>query len=160
MTPGKGGMTPRRTGAPERRNGPIIDDSLERSRREGSWGPPPVEVVEALRPWVDLDAIGPEEFYRWLGALALLLPSLHPGPGRAKDLDGRITELARALAKSSGAEAESHFRASEYFRENALLARRVKALEALLRTAKQMVPPSSPATEDAVEHYLPRGGSP
>ncbi len=132
----------------------------EASAREASWGPPPPSVATALRPWIDLREVGPEEFYRWLASIARFLPPPVTRAGPAKSAEERIAELARALADSSGAEAESHFRASEYFRENTLLARRVKALEAILRTSRQTVPPPSPATDIATERYLPRGGGP
>ena len=136
------------------------EDWPEASAREAPWGPPPPGVVAALRPWIDLQEVGPEEFYHWLVTIARLLPEPVKPPISAKSAEERIAELARALADSSGAEAESHFRASEYFRENALLARRVKALESILRTSRRAVPPPSPATEVATERYLPRRGAP
>jgi len=117
------------------------------------WAPP-ADLVERLRPWVDARSVGPEGFHLWLGTILPLLP--RPSAGRAEGPTDRVAELAQALVKAAGEAAEAHFRASEYHRDNVLLARRVKALEAILRTARASVPDAGARTETAVERYLPR----
>lgn len=123
------------------------------------WGPPR-STVERLAPWVDLDRIGPTEFYRWLEAVAPLLPRPDRAPPPAQDLEGRVAELAHALVESAQAEARAHFQASEYFRDNVLLARRTRALEAMVRTAGLPLPPGSRDGEAAADRYLPRRRDP
>jgi hypothetical protein len=93
------------------------------------------ELRLALRPWLDLDEVGGEGLRTWLLSILPLIPR-PAGPG-ARDTtasrSGRVEDLARALAECAGDRARVHFQASEYFQENRALARRVKALEAMLR---------------------------
>ncbi len=124
------------------------------------------DLMRALRPWVDLEETGPEGLRIWLLSLPPLLPPKGaPGqgpPGRAKE--ERVAELARALAECAGDRARTHFQAAEYFRENQALARRVRALEAMvgLRAEGARKAPASKEdteAEEAVLRYLPKGRS-
>ncbi|MGI0055266.1 MAG: hypothetical protein ACREB9_00375 [Thermoplasmata archaeon] len=119
------------------------------------WKPSP-STARKVRAWIDLDQVGPAEFYRWLETVVTLLPPPDRRPPRPTDSDGRISQLAHSLVESAQAEARAHFQASEYFRENSLLARRLKALEAIIVTAGLPLPPGSRATEVATEHFLPQ----
>ena len=119
---------------------------------------PPAMLTERLRPWIDIDAVGPEGFHAWLGTIVALLPSLEP-PTRAGS-EGRIASLARALADCASDRARAHFQASEYYRDNVALATRVKALEAIVHTSRRTIPSPSPAEAKSTERYLPRSGDP
>ncbi|MEM0129273.1 MAG: hypothetical protein QXG65_03820 [Thermoplasmata archaeon] len=128
----------------------------EPSLRPVSWDPPPA-VIERLRPWINLSRAGPEEFYAWLMRLVPLLPEAKaPADPHPEDLGTRVRELAGALAESARAEAQAHFQASEYYQANVLLARRVRALEAMLRAAGIPFPAGSRSLEAAAERFLPR----
>jgi hypothetical protein len=130
-------------------------------RDELAWLSPRLRA--ALRAHLDLDRVGLEGLGAWLESVLPLLP--RPGSedrdpperGRAPD---RVRELSQALADCSRLRARDHFLASLYYRDNVLLSRRVKALEAVLRTAQKTgrVPnwnlPRAPRIEDD-RHYLP-----
>ncbi|MGC2035107.1 MAG: hypothetical protein WA761_06660 [Thermoplasmata archaeon] len=116
----------------------------------------PADPIEKLRPWIDVRTFGPVGFHRWLRTIPPLLPPSSPTPPHAVDLEGRIAAIARSLVESAGDEVQAHFQASEYFRENRLLARRIKALEAMLRTARIPAPKGTTEVEIAVERYLPQ----
>jgi len=121
---------------------------------EISWKPPK-ELVARLRPWLDLDEVGPDGFHQWLSSIVPLLPAGRSGPRTSGDAtEGRIRELSQALTAAAGEAAQAHFQAATYFRENQTLARRVLALESILRT--QGRPASrSPRAELAAQRYLP-----
>ena len=132
------------------------------SRVEADWRPP-VSVRRALLPWVDLQRIGPEGFWPWLTDLIPLLPPPAPDPRSvlppAASPEVRIEELARALAGAAGEHARIRFLASEYYRDNTLLARRVKALEAVLSLDPARAPrvEEDPESREIAEAYLPSG---
>lgn len=116
------------------------------------------ELRNALALWIDLDEVDAEAFEAWLLTVLPLLPR----PGSKSRADGdRLRALALALVEAAQERAVSHFRAAEYFRDNQMLARRVKALEAILHTAKKRGFASGEAGEDpdsdrASIRYLPR----
>ncbi|HTW56456.1 MAG TPA: hypothetical protein VMG36_08475 [Thermoplasmata archaeon] len=123
------------------------------------------ELRRALRPWIDLTEVGPLGLRSWILAILPLVP--RPSPeSRAVDRDesrdlpaDRLAALALALAECATDRARTHFQAAEYFRENRLLARRVRALEAMLRTRASVegaaAPPPDPEAEAATHRYLP-----
>lgn len=126
------------------------------------------ELREALLPWVDLAEVGPVGLRSWLLSVLPLLPQ--PGAGdhvldrdvSRGDAEERLERLAHALAECASDRARKNFQASEYFRENRVLARRVKALEAIARTSAQASggptgARTDPEADAAVERYLPRG---
>lgn len=120
------------------------------------------ELKEALRPWVNVDEVGSDAFCVWLrSVLPLISPARTDRRGRpSSDLEGRVRELAAALAECSGDRARTHFQAAQYYRENQVLARRVKALEAALKVARQSAPNETSAepeaeAEEASRRYLP-----
>jgi hypothetical protein len=128
----------------------------EESPPSGEGWELPADLIEKLRPWIDVRTFGPVGFHQWLRTILPLLPPASPSPPHAVDLEGRIAEIAHSLVESAGDEAQAHFQASEYFRENMLLARRIEALEAMLRTARIPAPKGTPEIETAVERYLPQ----
>lgn len=121
---------------------------------------------EALRPWVDVDVVGPAGLETWLLTVLPMLPLPSVGD-RVVDRDvsrgtpeERLTALAHALADCASDRARTNFQAAEYFRENRVLARRVKALEAMVRTRQRSGRPrddlpDDPDADRAVERYLP-----
>lgn len=130
------------------------------------------ELRQELLPWVDLAEVGAVGLRTWIATILPLVPRPTPG-GDPLDRDvsrgtpsERLTVLAKALAECASDRARAHFQASEYFRENRVLARRVKALEAILRTrvsAGKMGPVdvADPEADAAVRRYIPpeRGSS-
>ncbi len=124
-------------------------------------------IQAELRPYLDLTEVGEVGFLDWLRSVLPLIP--RPGPTKippsSASAEARLREVARALATCAGERARTHFQAAEYFRENQLLARRVKALEAILRTSASAVGsprtvPTDPAASRAADRYLPRSGAP
>lgn len=124
------------------------------------------ELRVALLPWLDVDELGADGFRSWLLSVLPLLPRPSAGD-RVIDRDvsqatpkERLAGLAQALSDCASDRARAHFQASEYFRENRVLARRVKALEAIVRTRAEAegagsTDPSEPESEAAVRRYLP-----
>ena len=118
------------------------------------------ELRKALAPWIDVDAVDWKAFEAWLFTVLATLP--RPGPAEPPEDGDRLRALSLALVQAAQERAVSHFQAAEYFRDNQMLARRVKALEAILRAAKRRGFASPEPTEDAVAsraaaRYLPRG---
>lgn len=117
---------------------------------------------EALRPWIDLDVVGLEGLESFVLSLLTLAHVSGVGSPYASEPEGsRLRTLARALADCAGDRAQAHFQAALYFRENQVLVRRVKALEAMLRTrgTAQGPSPTDPEADAAARRYLPHGGS-
>lgn len=123
---------------------------------------PPAELASRLKPWIDIDEVGPAGLYRWLGSILPLLPrpAYSGRPSNRGELTERICELSRALAAAAGGEARAHFQASEYFRENRVLARRLMALEAMLRTRGTATGHHTAEVDVALDRYLPRKEGP
>ncbi len=122
----------------------------------------PGQLKELLRPWLDLDEVGLDGLTLFLQSVTPLLPrpGNHSSNESPSPIEDRLTRLARALAACASDRSRAHFQASEYFRENQILARRVKALEATLRTRKRADPsaedaPLDPDADRAAERYLP-----
>ena len=130
--------------------------------RSGSREAPPTAPVdppgipdtlkEALRPFVDVDEVGPEGLYRWLESVLPILAAA-TAPGARGD---RVRELARALAACGQDRARLNMAAAQYFADNQALARRVKALEATLNDRGRAAPiAADPASARSAERYLP-----
>lgn len=148
----------KRTGEPRR----------EREGRPAGWGALPLteELREQLRPWIDLAEVGPAGLESWLLSVLPLIPRTSAGDhvldrdASHGDLQQRLSTLAHALADCASDRARKNFQASEYFRENRALARRLKALEAMLRThmATGKMPRADLTDEEseaAVRRYVP-----
>ncbi len=127
----------------------------------------PPRLQAELRPWIDVGAVGEDGFRVWLRSVLPLLPraGMAPSARLPESPEERLLEVATALATCAGDRARAHFQAAEYFRENQLLARRVKALEAIVQTAEAARPgspdlPSDPESARAAERYLPRASPP
>jgi hypothetical protein len=126
----------------------------------------PDELARRLRPWIDVEAVGPEGFWTWLGTVMPLLvpPSAvsqvtrdHAAPELS---ERRMQELARDLVDCARDRSRLTTMAARYYNDNVALARRVKALEAALSTSartKRTAPAASDADAgEAAERYLPR----
>ncbi len=129
----------------------------------------PVEIPERLRdhlrPWIDVDAVGSEGLWEWLEVVLPLLPTSRdaPAPVGASGRSDRMRELARDLVDCAGDRARLIADCDLYYRDNVALARRVKALEATLRTGATHPPPADEGAgaddepiEQVAERYLPR----
>ena len=120
------------------------------------------EQKALLRPWIDVDELGSQGFLSWLQSiLPLIPPSRSTKRAASEDPSERIQELAAALAECASDRARVHFQAAEYYRENQALARRMKALEAALRSKPPGREQSRGVTEDseaerASRRYLPK----
>ena len=91
-----------------------------------------------LLPWIDADEVGEDGFWLWLGSILPLLPDpAAPIPTPVR-LDGSAGAPDRSLARAMSACARERARLSvmcdSLEAENDRLARRLKALEAALRT--------------------------
>ena len=131
----------------------------------------PDDIRRRLRAWVDVDQVGVDGFWLWLRAIIPLLPT--PGPtGKGPELaSGTLPEDLRDMHRRLVVYAREHARltvmCTEYTRENVTLSRRLKALEAALRTlemagARIEIPPDEEAAEIS-SRFLPprrRGGRP
>ncbi len=132
--------------------------------RSGSWTPSD-RLTDALRPYLDLERAGPKGLESWLLSVLPVLPELtkRPRPSDEGDLSRRVLELARELSECELRSSRDHFQAAEYFVDNTWLARRVRVLEAVIRTSQRSgkVPntPVPPPASDPTERYLP-GGAP
>ncbi len=132
----------------------------------------PPDLRRRLHAWVDVDEVGPDGFWLWLRAVIPLLPSpatgrhgsIPPYAGRAeelRELQQRLVVYAREHARLNVIAEQSH-------RDNELLVRRLRALEAALRTLEmagnKVVIPDDEDVEDVSERYLPtrrrRGDAP
>ncbi len=115
----------------------------------------PPALRRALQPWVDVDNVGLPGLWIWLEtALPALAQALAAEP--THDADRRVAELAKALVDCSTERARLNFRAYEYYSDNVVLARRVRALEGMLRASQPGARPEGSAeTERAVVRYLP-----
>lgn len=142
--------------------------SVETTTNEPLTWTPSHEVREALRPFLDLDRVGARGFETWLLSILSTLPhatvSERAAPWSVQDPQTRVMQLARALTECDAQRSRDHFLASEYFVDNTRLARRVKALEAEIRTAQKtgrvpniVVEEGEPARPD---RYLPKGTTP
>ncbi|MGC2789525.1 MAG: hypothetical protein WA547_05660 [Thermoplasmata archaeon] len=124
----------------------------------------PDDLRRRLTDWVEVDAVGVEGFWIWLESVLPLLPKL--GVAEEIALPGetptarRVRELARELVDCAGERARLTVQCAEYFRHNQLLARRLKALEATLRTIQRTGrrggAAEKPEIPEVVERYLPR----
>ncbi|MGI0070787.1 MAG: hypothetical protein ACRECT_01740 [Thermoplasmata archaeon] len=124
----------------------------------------PEELRRRLAPWVDVAEGGPAVFWSWLETVLPALPA--PGtaepdpPARTSAPERRVRELAGRLIDCGGERARLTIACERYFRENALLARRLKALEAALATVERagrtVALESDAEGSRAAERYLPR----
>jgi hypothetical protein len=140
----------------------------ERETSRSGWGV--LELTEELRaqllPWIDLAEIGPAGLQSWLVSILPLIPRTSAGDhvldrdASHVELEERLSTLAHALADCASDRARKNFQASEYFRENRALARRLKALEAMLRTRMatgkiERADLADAESEAAVRRYVP-----
>jgi len=81
------------------------------------------------------------------------------GGSPGESAEARVAELSRDLIDCGADRARLTIAGQQYFADNQVLARRVKALEAILRTARSagrpVNVPSDPDSARAAERYLP-----
>lgn len=130
---------------------------------------PPLEVPEWVRPrlaqWIDVGEVGAAGFWAWLETMLALLGPAAAGRAWPKEGDPsvapRVRELARDLVDCARDRARLTVLCDHYFSDNQVLARRVMALEGMLRTAQRagrkvrLVP--DPDASQSAERYLPQG---
>lgn len=120
----------------------------------------PEDLARRLSPWIDVREVSIEGLWLWLGSMLHLLPSpVDPTPG-AEPRD-RVRELARDLVYCGRERARLTVMCDRYYHDNAVLARRVKALEASLRTLKlagveATTPIDHEGAGEFADRYLPR----
>lgn len=155
---------PRGSEAAVRKDSNQPADSTEPLRPRESEPPP--ELRAALQPWVDLDAVGLPGLWVWLRTILPVIPTPPARDARTtrttRDVGGerRVHDLARALVECAGDRARLNFRASEYYADNTVLARRIRALEGMLRArGREKEPAADEETERATERYLPHESS-
>ncbi|MGC2289938.1 MAG: hypothetical protein WA688_08800 [Thermoplasmata archaeon] len=124
---------------------------------------PPPELRAAIRPWLDLDEVGLRGLWVWLLTMLPLLPpppprvASSPEAGLGVSTGSRLEQLAKSLTACAQDRARLNFQAYEYYADNALLSRRVRALEGMIRASGHGDPPRGDAdTENAGDRYLPR----
>ncbi len=140
---------------------------IAKPRRRGGPGegnlPVPADLRRRLKPWVDVDEVGLEGFWVWLRAVVPLLP--HPEP-RARATSVALAtprEMMRQLEQRLALYAREQSRLTvvcdRAIRDNEVLVRRLKALEAALRTVDlaghRVTIPTDPDALDAAERYSP-----
>jgi hypothetical protein len=124
----------------------------------------PPDLRRRLAEWIDVDEVGADGFWLWFRAVLPLLPAREVSKVRGPSVGGsppdRMRELARDLVDCARERARLTVIAEQYFRENQVLARRLKALEAVMRTFERaghtVVVPPDDAAGIASERYLPR----
>jgi hypothetical protein len=123
----------------------------------------PADLRRRLATWLDVDEVGAEGFWLWLRAVLPLLPTPAPNgsnpgglvtdtrPAEVRDLHQRLVVYAREHARLTVI-------CEQYAKDNQVLARRLKALEAALRTfaiaGHEIEIPADEGAEDASERYL------
>ena len=146
----------------------MAENATERRATVGRRDPGPAvppELREQLRRWIDIDEVGAEGLWLWLERVLPLLPAPHrvsrvmreAKPGEAAP--DRVQELARDLVDCAADRAKLTVNGQRYYADNQLLARRVKALEAVLRTLRAAGHPVNIPLDDDAEaaagRYLP-----
>lgn len=142
-------------------------DDLKPQRKESPESSSP-GVPSDLRPqlaeWIDVEEVGMDGFWLWLRTVLPLLPRRRGAPSGASSAEGsssdRLRELSRELVNCGRERARLSVAADRYYRDNQILAVRLKALEATVRTFQRAGQGGAlPADEEATkasERYLPR----
>jgi hypothetical protein len=124
----------------------------------------PERLRSRLGTWIDVDEVGEPGFWRWLETVLPLLPAPEdPGPGfetLGVSEAIRLRQLARDLVDCARDRARLTVLCDRYFRDNQLLAVRLKSVEAALETTRSTGRPTDPGedpeSDDAAERYLPQ----
>ncbi len=98
----------------------------------------PADLRRRLKSWVDVDEVGAEGLWLWLRAVVPLLPQPNGGPPRRGVLRGRAGPDSRELEQRLMVFARENSRltvlCNQIARDNEVLARRLRAMEAAIRT--------------------------
>ncbi len=141
--------------------GYVIAKSRKRGAEEEDEPVVPPDLRRRLRAWVDVDEVGLKGFWIWLRAVVPLLPSPDAPAKRPSIALGSPRETIRQLEQRLALYAREQSRLSvicdQAVRDNELLVRRLRALEAALRTldlgGHKIVIPPDPDVADAAERY-------
>lgn len=123
----------------------------------------PSDLRRRLAAWVDVEEVGPEGFWVWLRAILPLLPTPPSAEKRQNLMNGPRSENVHELQQRLVVYAREHSRLNvvceQYVRDNQILSRRLRALEAALRTlamGKSVVeiPPDAEVAEIS-NRYIP-----
>lgn len=125
----------------------------------------PADLRRRLAAWVDVEEVGLEGFWLWLRAILPLLPTPAPKERAPVLMNGPRTDNVRELQQRLVVYARENSRLNvicdQYARDNQILARRLKALEAALRTFEMagaaIVIPADDDVRDVSERYLRPG---
>jgi hypothetical protein len=124
-----------------------------------AWTSMPPELRVRLGAWIDLEEVGDQGLWSWLATVLPLLPAPRARPPDTPPAD-RVRALAADLIDCAGDRARLTIACEHYVRDNQLLARRVKALEAVLRTGGiargSAEVPDDPKATAAADRYMPR----
>ena len=124
----------------------------------------PADLRGRLRRWVDVDEVGAEGFWLWLRAIVPLLPRPEEPPKRPPifrlSSKGDTEALERRLVVYAREQSRLTVLCHQYVRDNELLTRRLRALEAAIRTLRMAgssvdIPIDEPA-QDAAARYATR----
>ncbi len=140
--------------------------SKPRKRRDEQWELRgiPADLRGRLRPWVDVDEVGAEGFWLWLRAVVPLLPRPEESAKRPPIFrlsnKGDVEALERRLVIYAREQSRLTVIGHQCRRDNEVLTRRLKALEAALRTLQLAghrvdVPADDDATDAAARYREP-----
>ncbi len=123
----------------------------------------PPDLRRRLKSWIDVDEVGPAGFWIWLRAVVPLLPQPDRPSKRTADALGSPREMIRQLEQRLTIFAREQSRLSvlcdQALHDNELLVRRLRALEAALRTLQlaghSIAVPADADIEAAIERYSP-----
>ena len=136
---------------------------LDRARDDRTFQVPPF-LRARLNEWIDVEEVGQAGFWRWLETVLPALPSAREegaGPLSSRAPDAiRVRELARDLVDCARDRAQLTIMSDQYFRDNQVLAVRLKSVESALATTRATGRPpdvdEDTESADAAERYLPR----
>jgi hypothetical protein len=125
----------------------------------------PADLRRRLAAWVNVEEVGPEGFWLWLRAILPLLPVPDPAARRTMLMSGPRPDDLRELQQRLVVYAREHSRLNvlceQCHRDNQILARRLKALEAALRTFEMagtaVAIPADEDVEEVSQRYLRPG---
>ncbi len=114
-------------------------------KRKGEKLTPPIEnlvvppsLIVRLRPWIDVEEVGDEGFWLWLGSVLPLLPQPADGQLSKRSLLSRrrtpYGDLARLLSQAARERARVSVMLDRVEVQNRRMLVRIRSLEAALRT--------------------------
>jgi hypothetical protein len=139
-----------------------------RARHEAGQGSADFLVPESLRvrlsTWIDVNEVGQAGFWVWLETVLPVLPPpverLAEPSAPVASAPTRVRQLARGLVDCGRDRARLTIMCDRYFRDNQVLAVRLKSVEAALETTRatgrSIEVTDDPETAATAERYLPQ----